>query len=93
MNFLSDCTTLIHEAQYTPKEYLFKAGWGHSCVTNVTAFIKHLKNCQEWIVTHHDPSHTDDDLMQKSQLHQDLLKENNINIHFKMAYDGMIYPL
>lgn len=93
MNFLSDCTTLIHEAQYTPKEYLFKAGWGHSCLTNVTAFIKHLKNCQEWIVTHHDPSHTDDDLMQKSQLHQDLLKENNINIHFKMAYDGMIYPL
>jgi phosphoribosyl 1,2-cyclic phosphodiesterase/ActR/RegA family two-component response regulator len=91
--FLSDCHVLIHEAQYFPHEYYNKVGWGHSSISNALALIKHLKKCQEWIVTHHDPTHTDDDLMKKAQLHQDLMRECNLNIHFKMAYDGMIYPL
>lgn len=91
--FLSDCHVLIHEAQYFPNEYHSKVGWGHSSISNAIALIKHLKKCQEWIVTHHDPIHTDDDLMKKAQLHQDLIAECNLNIHFKMAYDGMIYPL
>lgn len=93
IDFLQDCDVLIHEAQYLPKEYLLKAGWGHSCVTNVIALLQHLKNCTEWIVTHHDPKHTDEDLMKKSQLHIDLLEKAKLNIHFKMAYDGMLYPI
>ncbi len=93
ISFLEDCHVLIHEAQYSPQEYYSKVGWGHSSVSNVVALIKHLKKCQEWIVTHHDPRHTDEDLMKKAELHQHLLRESNINIHFKMAYDGMIYPL
>lgn len=91
--FLSDCHVLIHEAQYFPQEYYKKVGWGHSSISNAIAFIKHLKKCQEWIVTHHDPTHTDQDLMIKAQLHQDLISECNLNVHFKMAYDGMTYPL
>jgi len=91
--FLSDCHVLVHEAQYFPHEYYKKVGWGHSSISNAIAFIKHLKKCQEWIVTHHDPIHTDEDLMKKAQLHLDLIAECNLNIRFKMAYDGMVYPL
>ncbi|MBM3192580.1 MAG: phytochrome sensor protein, partial [Chlamydiae bacterium] len=93
LSFLEDCHVLIHEAQYLPQEYYAKVGWGHSSISNVVALIKHLKKCQEWIVTHHDPTHTDEMLMKKAQLHQELLRECNLNIHFKMAYDGMVYPL
>lgn len=93
LGFLSDCHVLIHEAQYSPQEYHTKVGWGHSSISNAIAFIKHLKKCKEWIVTHHDPKHTDEDLMKKAQLHQDLISECNLDIHFKMAYDGMVYPL
>jgi phosphoribosyl 1,2-cyclic phosphodiesterase len=93
MQFLEDCDVLIHEAQYTPKEYLFKAGWGHSCVPNVIALLKNLSRCKEWIVTHHDPKHTDDDLMKKNQLQQDLLEKAELSLNVKMAYDGMIYPI
>jgi phosphoribosyl 1,2-cyclic phosphodiesterase len=93
VHFLSDCHVLIHEAQYFPQEYYTKVGWGHSSISNVVALIRHLKKCQEWIVTHHDPKHTDADLMTKAQMHQDLISECNLNIHFKLAYDGMVYPL
>lgn len=90
LNFLDDCEILIHEAQYFPEEYAEKAGWGHSSVSNAVAFIQHLKNCKEWIVTHHDPKHTDDDLMKKMQVHIDLLEKAKLTISCSMAYDGMI---
>lgn len=93
LDFLSDCHTVIHEAQYFPQEYYFKAGWGHSSISNAVAFIKHLKHCEEWIVTHHDPKHSDEDLMKKAQMHRDILNECNVNLHFTMAFDGMIYPI
>lgn len=93
LRFLEDCDVIIHEAQYLPQEYIFKAGWGHSCVPNVIAFLRHLPRCREWIVTHHDPKHTDEDLMKKAQLQQDLLTQADLNIQCKMAYDGMVYPI
>lgn len=93
LSFLSDCHVLIHEAQYFPNEYYSKVGWGHSSICNVVAFIRHLKKCKEWIVTHHDPLHTDQDLMIKQQMHLDLISECNLDIQLKFAYDGMTYPL
>lgn len=92
IKFLEDCDVLIHEAQYLPQEYLLKAGWGHSSCTNVIALLRQLKNCKEWIVTHHDPKHTDEDLVKKEQLHQDLINKADLQLHLKMAYDGMVYP-
>ena len=92
LSFLDDCHVLVHEAQYFPYEYHEKVGWGHSSISNATAFIKQLRNCKEWIVTHHDPVHTDKDLMLKTQLHQDVMNECNLDISFKMAFDGLLLP-
>lgn len=52
----------IHEAQYTPKEYEKKQGWGHSSLAKAIDLIQQVRP-GKWIVTHHDPSHTDADLV------------------------------
>lgn len=41
IEFFKNCDFLIHEAQYTPIEYLTKVGWGHSSVSNIAVLIKH----------------------------------------------------
>ncbi len=52
---------LLHDAQYSQSEYKDKIGWGHSSMDDAFLFasiagVKHL------LLTHHDPSHTDDQL-------------------------------
>jgi ribonuclease BN (tRNA processing enzyme)/ActR/RegA family two-component response regulator len=92
IDFFQGCDFLIHEAQYFPIEYLKKAGWGHSSVSNASLLIKYA-HIREWIVTHHDPAHTDSDLQKKLELHKDILEECKIPCLVRFAYDGLIYLL
>ena len=92
LEFLEDCDTVIHEAQYLPAEYSKKIGWGHSSISNACAFMRHLK-CINWIITHHDPMHTDDILQAKDGLQHDLLLDLDLHIRPQMAYDGLIIPI
>ena len=92
IHFLSDCDLLIHEAQYFPEEYEHKVGWGHSSISNATVLMKHI-GCHEWIVTHHDPQHSDKDLAIKLQMHQDILHDCHMHTHTRLAFDGMVLPL
>lgn len=92
IEFLKDCDIIIHEAQYFPEEYYRKTGWGHSSMPNATVLMKYT-GCKEWIITHHDPNHKDSDLQTKAQLHSDIIKECNLDIHAEIAYDGLIIPL
>lgn len=92
IEFLKDCDTVIHEAQYLPQEYPKKIGWGHSSVSNATVLIREI-GCDHWIVTHHEPTHTDEKIELKAQLHKDILKECNVDTTVEMAYDGYIIPL
>ncbi len=92
IKFFTGCDFLIHEAQYTPVEYLKKVGWGHSSITNATALILHTE-MREWILTHHDPKHTDLDLLKKMQMQYDLFDDMNYACRPRMAFDGMTIPL
>lgn len=92
IDFFSDCDLLIHEAQYTPKDYLQKIGWGHSSITNALALIK-LANIKEWIVTHHDPEDTDDVLRKKLHLHRKIIRKCEVDCSVHMAFDGLTLPL
>ena len=92
IEFLSDCSTVIHEAQYFPHEYEDRKGWGHSSVSNAVALFK-LLNCDHWIVTHHDPRHTDELLMVKSELHRQIMTEAGVNCRLTYAYDGLVLPI
>lgn len=92
IKFFSTCDFLIHEAQYTPLEYQSKVGWGHSSVSNATALLKYSE-VEEWIITHHDPKHTDSDLLKKMQMQFDILDEAKLKVRPRMAFDGMTIPL
>jgi phosphoribosyl 1,2-cyclic phosphodiesterase/DNA-binding NarL/FixJ family response regulator len=90
--FFKGCDFIIHEAQYTPKEYSKRVGWGHSSISNASYFLKST-NVKDWIVVHHDPRHTDEDLLRKLQLHNTIMTDLKHHCHIQFAYDGMMVPL
>jgi len=92
IHFLSDCDLLIHEAQYTPEEYVHRVHWGHSSYRNVVAFIQKT-GCKHWIVSHHDPDHTDEQLHKMHKATQALLKEAKSDCKVEWAFDGMVTKL
>jgi len=92
VQFFKGCDFLVHESQYTPQEYQKKVGWGHSSITNATALILQAE-IKNWIITHHDPEHTDDDILRKMQMHYDLFDELKYACRARMAFDGMVIPL
>ena len=58
IRFIQGADILIHDAQYTDREYCIKKGWGHSAWKEtvklaVEGEAKHL------ILFHHDPDHSD----------------------------------
>jgi len=52
---------LIHDTQYTEKEYEERVGFGHSSVRHAFQFAE-LTNVKHFVPFHHDPTHNDDDL-------------------------------
>ncbi|MGK5088727.1 MBL fold metallo-hydrolase [Bdellovibrionota bacterium FG-2] len=49
---------LIHDAQYTAEEYPKFQGWGHSSMESVISIVK-SPAVKKLILTHHDPTRTD----------------------------------
>jgi phosphoribosyl 1,2-cyclic phosphodiesterase/ActR/RegA family two-component response regulator len=92
IEFFKDCDFLVHEAQYTPIEYQNKVGWGHSSITNATVLVKHTE-VPGWVVTHHDPKHTDNEMLKIFQLQSDVLDEMKLQCRPRIAFDGMTIPL
>ncbi len=92
ISFLSDCDILIHEAQYSDEEYTHRVGWGHSSITNASILLK-KSGVKNWIVTHHDPRHTDDHLLQKYQHHLSIMKDLQYECQIQLAYDGMMISI
>lgn len=87
IEFLSECDLLIHEAQYLPKEYEKKVNWGHSSLSNIIALIREAK-IKHWLVTHHDPKHTDEDLNKLEASAKELLNKHKIDCEVQWIYDG-----
>lgn len=53
---------LLHDSQYFEAEYAERVGWGHSSVADAVAFGR-LTEVERLILFHHDPLHTDEDLV------------------------------
>ena len=49
---------LIHDAQYSEREYPAHRGWGHSSLAAALAFARRC-DVQRLLLFHHDPSHDD----------------------------------
>ena len=56
--FMADADLVIHDAQYTPEEYLSKKTWGHSAYDYVVQ-IAAAAGVRRVALTHHDPGHDD----------------------------------
>ena len=92
IEFMEGVDMLIHDAQYTPDDYVRKRGWGHSCYIDtinsaIDARVKAL------YLFSHDPSYDDvrlDELQQKSTM---IVSERQSKMPCLLAREGMIIDL
>src|SRR4030095_6066823 len=63
MDLAENADLLLHDAQYTREEYATKKGWGHSSMDDA-AFFASVAGVTHLLLSHHDPSHTDDQLIE-----------------------------
>lgn len=54
-----DADLLIHDAQFTAREYDQRVGWGHSSIDDTARFAA-LVRARRLVTFHHDPGHSDD---------------------------------
>ena len=52
---------LIHDAQYTPAEFVEKCHWGH-CTVDYAVFVAREAGAKRLALFHHDPARSDDQL-------------------------------
>jgi phosphoribosyl 1,2-cyclic phosphodiesterase len=57
--FVKNADVLIHDATYTPEEYVDRVGWGHSHYL-FTLKVAAEGKVKKLILFHHDPAHDDD---------------------------------
>jgi ribonuclease BN (tRNA processing enzyme) len=50
---------LIHDAQYTPEEFLLRSNWGH-CTVDYAVHVAATARVASLVLFHHDPSHDDE---------------------------------
>lgn len=58
-DFCRDADVLIHDATYTPEEYIDRVGWGHSHYL-FTLRVAAEANVKRLYLFHHDQNHSDD---------------------------------
>jgi phosphoribosyl 1,2-cyclic phosphodiesterase len=77
---------LFHDAQYTQDEYDARVGWGHSATEHAVTFAR-LAKVRRFVMFHHDPLHTDDQLDSILGYAKDLWGEDGDTI--QMAHEGL----
>lgn len=88
IRWLKDADILIHDAQYTPKQYKNKIGWGHSPFTYpimlaASAGIKRL------FLFHYDPSTTDRELDKVASKVRKFIKKYKLDVKVDLSHEGM----
>ena len=89
IEFLSDVDLLVHEAQYTNREYATKVRWGHSSVSNACVLAK-LARARRWLVTHHDPLHEDGFIDEKLNVTREVLRALEHPAEVANCFDGLV---
>lgn len=89
LRMLDGVDVLIHEAQYMNDEYPGKIGWGHSSLSNACQ-LANLVGAKRWVVTHHDPAHSDEQLDNKLIMTQQILSNIGSNVPVTHAMDEQV---
>lgn len=85
INLATGADLLLHDAQYTAAEYISRKGWGHSSIEDTIQFSA-LAGVKRLLLTHHDPSHTDEIL---DNIFSEIESRLSHPFPFEMAVEGM----
>jgi len=61
LELVADADLIVHDAQYTPEEFVKKATWGH-CTADYAMWVAKEAGAKRLALFHHDPAHYDDAL-------------------------------
>jgi phosphoribosyl 1,2-cyclic phosphodiesterase len=75
---------LIHDSQYSKKEYKNKVGWGHSSL-NIAAEFCLRTEAKRLLMFHHDPGHTD---VQRTEMFDKFMSNNQYKFPIELAVQG-----
>lgn len=78
---------LLHDAQYSDKEYNERKGWGHSSMNDAVYFAS-MAGVKKLLLAHHDPAHSDAFL---EKLLAEVKPQNGLQ--YELAAEGMILDL
>ena len=87
---LAAADLLVHDAQYTPEEYLLKEGWGHSSYVDAVNFACDAQ-VKKLLLFHHEPEYNDlkiDGIIKHCRV---LLKERGCAIACAGACEGAVW--
>lgn len=90
IEFAHDCSLLVHDGQFSEKQYLDKKGWGHSSVNQALDNALASK-AQMTLLTHHLPDHSDSDLNLLYEKYNNDDKYRNLN--FAFAKESFLYNI
>ena len=85
--FMADADLVIHDAQYTPDEYVAKKTWGHSTY-DYAVRIAAAAGVRRLALTHHDPSHNDDFVADIERKARRLALQLGTDLEVFCAYEG-----
>lgn len=90
--FCRGADVLVHDATYTPEEYVDRVGWGHSHYL-FTLRVAAEAEAKQLILFHHDPAHDDDmvdDILKKCKKE---IKTRGYRFECEAAAEGMVVTL
>jgi phosphoribosyl 1,2-cyclic phosphodiesterase len=88
LRFFQGADILIHDSQYTAKEYASgKMGWGHSSYEHAIN-AAHKAGAKKLVLFHHDPNRTDDQLAEFEETYRRRI-EGKTPVQIMMAREGL----
>ncbi len=92
LRFFKGADLLVHDSQYTAKEYLAgKRGWGHSSY-EYAINSAHKARVRRLVLFHHDPNRSDAELQELEMLYQGRV-DGRTGLQVEMAREGSLFTL
>ncbi len=88
VDFIQGADVLIHDATYTPEEYVDKVGWGHSHYL-FTLKLANEANVKHCVLFHHEPNRTDENIDRILEKCRYEIKQKKFTFECTAAYEGL----
>ena len=86
--FMAGAGLVIHDAQYTPEEFLSKKNWGHSTYEYAVGLAA-AAGVRQLALTHHDPTHDDAFVEAIEQRARGYAEQLGYAVRVCCAYEGL----